>query len=381
MPGTHAILSASAAYRWLSCTPSARFEEQIPEEESDYAAEGTLAHDLAALVLSARAGIYNGSQSEYNRLMTEITDNELYSPEMLDHAEDYAQLVKDQGGLILIEQRVDFSEFVPLGYGTSDSINIKPLVLYITDLKYGAGIRVTAVKNKQMMLYALGALKRAYELGHKPERVVMTIYQPRAGGLSTWEISTLDLYAWAETDIAEAANLAIAGQGDFVAGGHCQFCKARNSCAAYFDKFGELLKIQDKRVMTPKDKATVLTYGSMISSWANKVMEAAIQDIQKGRSIPGFKLVAGRGSRKFTNEDAVVEILLEQGYESEDIFEPSMKPLTAIEKMLGPKRFGTVFEKHINKTQGKPQLVNEDDDRPAIGASAADDYDDEDDLL
>lgn len=387
MAGEHAILSPSAAYRWLVCTPSARFEEQIPDEESPYAEEGTLAHELAALLLSARAGLFKGPQKTFNGMLSSLEDrvNAYYQgqekptefKEMYRHCEDYVSYVMDNGGKILIEHKYDVTKYIPLGYGTADATGIKPEVIHVTDFKYGAGQRITATGNKQLMIYALGAL---LESKSNAETVVMHIYQPRAGGASNWELSRKDLLLWAENELGPKAKVAIAGMGDFVPGNHCLFCKARTSCKAYYDRFADVKAIKDKRVMTPADTATVLTYGPLVASWVKKIEAETLANLKNGKKVPGFKLVAGRSKRSFKNEDDVVDILLGENYDSDAIFDSSLKALTAIEKMVGPKKFKELFADQVVTLPGNPQLAPEDDARPAVGASAADEYDGENDL-
>jgi len=383
----HAILGPSGAYRWLTCTPSARFEEQIPNEDSEYAAEGTIAHDLAAHILAARSATYKKDHQRWLDTLQDIEDEarQFYESveqdngyvEMLDHAEGWAEFVKDFGGTILIEQRYDISKYAPLCFGTADATNITPRVLYVSDFKYGIGVLVKAEKNKQLMLYGLGALLKALEMGHNPETVVLSIYQPRAGGSSSWEISAIDLLEWAKTEVSHKAHLAIAGEGEFIPGDHCQFCRARNSCKAYFDKFSALLDIRDKRVMTDEDLALVLTYGPLIQPWYNKLKEEITSKLQRGKKLKGFKLVKGRGQRAFINEDNVIDILLGEGMDSETMFETKMKSLTAFEKIVGPKRFAEIFKNEIINKAGAPQIAPESDGRQAIGATLADEYDDE----
>lgn len=385
MAGEHAILSPSAAYRWLVCTPSARFEEQIPDEESPYAEEGTLAHELAALLLSARSGTFKGTQKVFNGMLSTLEErvNAYYQAqgkpsefkEMYQHCEDYAGYVMDTGGKILIEHKYDVTKYIPLGYGTADATSVKPDALHVIDFKYGAGQRVTATGNKQLMIYALGAL---LETKSSAETVVMHIYQPRAGGASSWELSRTELLHWAETELEPKAKIAIAGMGDFIPGSHCLFCKARTSCKAYYDRFNDVKAIKDKRVMTAADVATVLTYGPLVASWVKKIEAESLEKLKSGKRIPGFKLVAGRSKRSFKNEDDVVDILIGENYDSDAIFDSSLKALTSIEKMLGPKKFKELFADQVITVPGNPQLAPEDDARPAVGASAADEYDEED---
>lgn len=386
---SHAILSPSSAYRWLACTPSARFEEQYPDEESLYAREGTIAHEVAALVLSSRAGIFTGNQNNFNAMLSKLEyDAKVFYEKqgkpsefaaMLDHAEDYANFVRDQAtGEILIEQRYKLTEFVPLGYGTADSTNITKNTIYVTDYKYGAGVRVAATANKQMMLYGLGAYLQVREKYPNIKTVVLSIFQPRAGGSSTWQISVEDLLKWAKEEVAPKAKIAMAGIGDFVAGDHCQFCKAKTVCKAFYDRFAEVKKIKDKRVMDDADTADVLTFGPSVASWVKKVEEETVNKLSKGGKLKGFKLVAGRDRRSFKSEDEVVDILLGEGFESYDIFDPKLRSLTDLEKQFGKKKFNDLLGKEIINIEGKPSLTTEDDDRPAIGASAADEFDEDD---
>lgn len=403
MPGRHAILGPSSAYRWITCTPSARFEEQLPNEETTYAAEGTLAHDLAALILSSRAGIFRGNQAKFNGMLNAIeaqviafyesigSDNgKAEFHEMLDYAEAWAAYVRShadgtQEAEILIEHEYDLSEYIPVGFGTADATVRTRKVLYGDDYKYGAGVVVSAKDNYQLMIYGLGAYLEAVADGWTEiEVLVLSIFQPRAGGLEPvpFEITVDDLLHWAETILRPAALLAIAGAGDFVPGKHCQFCRARTSCKAYYDRFAELRKIHDRRQMSARELSIVLAFGGMIKSWVGKVEEEAIRKLQTGHKVPGYKLVNGRNTRKFKNEDDVVEILLAEDFETEQIFKSELRALTDLEKQVGPKRFAELFASLIINTPGKPQIADEDDERPAIGLSAADDYDDEEnDLL
>lgn len=382
----HAILSPSNAYRWLVCTPSARFEEQYPDEESVYAREGTIAHEVAALVLSNRAGIFKGnfnaklSKLEYDaKVFYEKQGKPSEFAVMLDHAEEYANFVREQAtGEILIEQRYELAEYVPLGYGTADSTNITKDTIYVTDYKYGAGVRVAATANKQMMLYGLGAYLHVREKYPNIKTVVLSIFQPRAGGSSTWQISVEDLLKWAKEEVAPKAKIAMAGIGDFVAGDHCQFCKAKTVCKAFYDRFAEIKKIKDKRVMDDADTAYVLTFGPSVASWIKKIEEETINKLSKGGKLKGFKLVAGRGRRSFKSEDEVVDILIGEGFESYDIFDVKLRSITDLEKQLGKKKFNDLLGDEIIKIEGKPTLTTEDDDRPAIGASAADEFDEDD---
>lgn len=401
---SHAILGPSSAYRWLVCTPSARFEQQQPDNESEYAQEGTLAHEVAALVLAARSGTYKGTHEQWQYDMDSIEGlvdrfyEKLDKPSeflsMLDHAEDYAQFILEKDGdvrigaehteknfdkiakRILIESKFDMFEYVPLGFGTSDATVTSKRVLDVTDYKYGAGVRVSAVNNTQGKLYGLGALAKAKAEGHKDiETVVINIFQPRAGGASSWQISADELIKWGEDEVRPKALLAIAGLGDFVAGDHCQFCKARLNCKAFYDRFAEVQGLSDKRELSDDDVAKVLTIGPALASWVKKVADETVARMERGNTVPGFKLVKGRGRRSFRNEDDVVDALMGEDFE---IYEHKLRSLTDLEKVLGKKKFNQLLGANIINIEGKPSLAPADDDRPGIGRVGADEYDDED---
>lgn len=410
MQNAHAILGPSSAYRWLVCTPSARFEQQQPDDESVYAQEGTLAHEVAALVLAARSGTYKGSHERWVEDVSglELLIDRFYEGQgkpsefrsMFDYAEDYATFVLeslDHGGevvigaehteknfdkiakRVLIESKYDMFDYVPLGFGTSDATVHTKKVLYVTDYKYGAGVRVSAVNNTQGKLYGLGALAKANAEGWKDiETVVIRIYQPRAGGASSWQISAEALREWGEAEVKPKALQAIAGIGDFVAGEHCHFCKARLKCKAFYDRFAEVPNLQDKRELTYDDLKEVLTFGPALASWVKKMEEEAVRKLERGTKLPGFKLVKGRVRRSFRNEDDVVDALIGAGFDSFDIYDPKLRSLTDLEKALGKNKFNQLLGADIITVEGKPALAPEDDDRPAIGKVGADEYDDED---
>lgn len=403
----HAILSPSSAHRWLTCTPSARFEQFQADESSDYAEEGTLAHELAGLILESRAGIFKGDHAQFTEAMHSIewAVNRFYERkgepsaffEMLEHAEDYAEFAlsfvtlksevvrgKDEDSrkldniaeAILVEGKLNVFDTVPLGFGTSDCGIITKKVLYVTDYKYGAGVRVSAVNNTQGRLYALGSLKQAEAMGYRNiETVVINIYQPRAGGSSTWQISVEDLKEWAVNTVKPKAELAIAGLGEFVAGGHCQFCKAKAVCGAFYDLYSEFRGKGDPRKISEADRLDVLKHGKAVKSWLTQVENETTEKMARGERIAGFKVVEGRSVRAFKSEDLAIEELVSEFDDLDKFMETKLLSLTSIEKVLGKKEFNRIFGDIIVQSVGKPTIVEADDDRPAI-VNGHDDYED-----
>lgn len=405
MPSSHALLGPSGAHRWLVCTPSARFEEQLPNEESIYAEEGTLAHELAALLLSFRSGLFSGDIRNFHDLMEmwqakivafytreEKEDPMAYYLAMLQHAEDWSVYVIDLlrseyapkrfGRQLFIEQEFDLSEYIPQGFGTADGTVRLPKTLHVPDFKFGAGKRVYAQNNPQGMLYALGALTKLLEEFPEwyPETVVVHIYQPRAEGhtSSSWAIDTDELFLWADETVVPAAKLAYSGQGDFIAGDHCGFCNAKLYCRAYYKEFEELLGYTDGREMTPAELAHVIQWADKVKNWAEGVKKRTYAQLISGQKIAGFKLVKGVSRRTFKSEDDVVDRLL--GADVEMFEEAKLKSLTALETELGKPTFNKLLGDLIIKQEGGPSVAMADDKRDEFVMDRNADYENVEDL-
>lgn len=374
----HAVLSPSAAGRWLACTPSARLEERFPDSAGDYAKEGTLAHSFGETILS---GLIAGNEKD--DVMEQLRRSEFYSSELEEYAEGYAAFVweefcrirKDTPDAILrIEEKIDLTAYVPEGFGTGDAVVIADGTLTVIDLKYGKGVKVSAVENKQMMLYALGTMGR-YELLYGVDKVRMIIYQPRLGNVSQWEADALQLKEWAESYLAPRAAMAFRGEGDFVPGEHCRFCRAKAQCRALAEKNIEAARHEFDEVglMTDDEVAAVLSEAEGIKNWITSVEEYALKAAMDGKKFPGFKVVEGRSVRKYSDEKKVADTLLDYGYKAEQIYKPQeLKTITAMEKLLTKKTFNTLLGGLVVKPAGKPTLVPEDDARPEWSSAEAD---------
>ena len=370
MATKHAVLSASSSERWLNCPPSARLCETYEDKSSDYAAEGTDAHALAEARLKQALGIPTEDPVEnltwYNAEMEDCAQG--YAAYVVELLETAKQTCSDP--VVMIEQRVDFSRWVPGGFGTGDCICIAEGLLNIVDLKYGAGIEVSADHNPQMMLYALGALE-IFDGIYDIDTVRMTIYQPRKSNISIFEMSKDALLTWADTELTEKARLAYEGQGNFSCGEWCRFCKAKAECReraiynlrlAQYDFLNPAL-LQDEEI------ADILGRIDALTSWASDVKEYALQQAISGKGWTGWKLVEGRSNRKYTSEAAVAATVEDAGF---DPYERKVLGVTAMQKMLGKTRFEELLTPYIEKPQGKPTLVLESDKRPAMNTAKND---------
>jgi hypothetical protein len=388
----HALLSPSAAFRWLTCTPSARLEATFPDATSAYASEGSLAHELCELVLRRNLTTALGTQigsdkpcltdAEYTKRMDAITANPLYSAEMKSHALDYLEFIKELlieaqtrciDAVVQVEQKLNLTDWVPEGFGTGDCVIIADKKLDIVDLKYGKGVMVSATNNKQMMLYALGAL-REFEYLYDIRFIRMSIFQPRLSNISVFEIPAEDLRRWAKEELAPKARLAFEGKGDYMPGDHCRFCRAKARCRALAEKNLELAKheFKDVTLLSDDDIADVLSRAGMFTFWLNAVQEYAFNEALAGKKWSGFKLVEGRSVRSFSNQDDAAKALITAGIPEAIIYERKLLGITAMEKAVGKKQFDAILADFIVKPAGKPALVPESDKRPEWNSAATD---------
>ena len=369
--GRHALLSASSSKRWLNCTPSARLEEQFAEEtgNSVYAEEGTAAHALAehklkkALKRRSKRPVSDYQCDE----MEECTDG--YVSYAMEQVELARQECKDP--VVLIEQRLDYSAYVPEGFGTGDLLIVADRVLTVVDLKYGKGVAVDAEWNPQMMLYGLGALE-LFGAIYDIDTVRMTIYQPRLESVSTWEISVPELMEWVETELKPKAQLAINGKGEFKSGSWCRFCKAKDTCRARAEEYLRLAQMEFKApaLLTDDEIAEVLKVADELARWSADVYAYAQDEaVTRGKKWDGFKLVEGRTCRKYTDEEEAAEAAVAAGYT--DIYKKSLIGITEMEKLMGKKRFAEILGKLVYKPQGKITLVPESDKRQEVMAATA----------
>jgi hypothetical protein len=396
----HALLSPSGASRWLACTPSAVLESKFPDKSSKATDEGTLAHKLSERLLAFYLELI--SQQERDLAVRECLDEYIkYFADgdekkgneefllMLGYCEDYAAFVlerfaeaksRTRDAMIFLEQYLDLTEYVPKGFGTGDSVIIADLIMDLTDLKYGKGVFVAAERNKQMMLYALGALAK-YDSLYSIEKVRLTIYQPRMDNYSSWELSVEELKAWAAEELVPKAKLAIKGKGEFVAGQHCMFCRAKATCKANaeynlsiaqaaFDEPVDLLgdsvpgEMKDSPLLTDEQIARILERSPMLSKWVKAVSEHALSEsVNHGKKWLGFKLVEGRSNRKYSDPEQVVNTLKEKGFDDEQLYTRKILSFTAMTGLLGKAVFKEAVEPLLVKPPGKPALVPESDKR------------------
>lgn len=378
MAGKHAILSPSAAHRWMNCTAAPLLEKDVQDVSSTFAEEGTLAHAYCAKKLKEFLGL---EVKEENQEIADLYD-QYHSGEMDEYTDTYKTIVlekfnaarkKTKDAQLLVEVKLDFSHYIPEAFGTSDAVIIADGVMEVIDFKYGKGVKVSSVENPQMMIYALGAWD-LFNFEYNISKVRMTIVQPRIDNLSEFEISASDLINWAVDELQPKAKEAYAG-GTQKAGAWCQFCKVKASCKALATTCINAQQAHtDPRLISKEDmERTILPLLSTFKTWLTGVEEYSLQQALDGVQYQGFKIVAGRSVRKITDPSAVMELLGKEGFAKESYLKPTeLRSITDLEKLIGKKRFGTLCADYINKPQGKPTLVPESDKRPAFNQAAED---------
>lgn len=378
--GGHALLSASASNIWMNCHPSAQYGLQFPEPKgTPHSEEGTFAHAVAEAEIAAYLGL------ETKPLPTELMRYD--SPELRAHVAVYVRyaielIVKvrrsDPDAIVLLERRVNYSRWVQEGYGTCDLVIVIRGIVYVVDLKFGRGLRVEANTNSQLRLYGAGAVEMFAHLYDITE-VVMTIVQPRLGHIDTEVLSKQALYDWMEQVVAPAAALAWNGQGEFVPGEHCRWCKGKAVCAARAQKNLDLARLDFAPPQTLDETAIahVLEQASQLYAWVRDVESYALNQALQGRHFAGYKLVAGRYTRKISDTSKAAAALLSAGIDAGVVYAPrELNSLTALETAVGKKKFAHILGDLIAQSPGKPVLVPVEDKRPEFTpvANAAADF-------
>ena len=403
-PAKHALLSASAASRWLVCTAAPRFEEGLPESTSEYAEEGRLAHAIGELKVARKYTLL--SARSYNARLNELKQDPLYTPEMDKTTDLYLEHITEQvmaydtAPTVAVEVRVDFSDYVPEGFGTCDCCIIGGDLLSIVDYKHGKGVPVSAAGNPQMRLYALGALHRyAPVFGGTIKRVRMTIDQPRLDSYTTDEITVEELRAWGD-NIKPIAQKAFSGLGEFVPGDHCRFCRGKAQCRVRANintaledfkdcvpagsipadalvpqehsHIGALTGEEIHPLLTDAEIGSLLERGAHLVQWYKDLEAYATGALLEGKSIPGWKLVAGRSNRIFTDQDAAIQAVIAAGYDEALLYDRKPKSLSELEKLMGKREFAEKIGGYVIKPQGKPTLAPVSDKREPYNSAVTD---------
>lgn len=397
MPDKHAILSPSAAHRWLHCTPAPRVEAEFPETTSEYAEEGRLAHSVCELAAKKKFTVMNNRT--YNSRLKKLKADPKWDDEMLSTAATYVEHLTEHAmrfehaPYVALEVQVDITDYAPEAFGTCDCVMIGGDELIITDYKHGKGVPVSAQDNPQMLLYALGALKLYRPIyGDMIRRVSTYIDQPRLGSYDGASMTVEELLAWGES-IKPKAAAAFMGTGEFAPGEWCRFCRAKAKCRARANQntaledfkgcipLGRSIPMQAEydatgfkpsNCLTDEEIGALLVRAEGLVVWYNDLKEYALAACLNGKTIPGWKAVEGRSTRAWTDQDAALDALMAGGVEEAIIYDRVPKTLAQLEKVIGKQRFGELVGGMITKSPGKPALAAESDKRPAYNGAATD---------
>ena len=376
----HSLLSPSGAHRWLSCTPSAMLERQFPDTGSDAAAEGTLAHELAELKLRHYFQTVEFGKTKFTRAVNKLKKEPLWNDEMQGYTDTYLDYVKsvavgfEHTPSVAIEKHVDLGNYIPHlsdedpAGGTADCILIGGGELHIIDFKYGKGVPVSAEGNPQLALYALGTYE-AYKILYPIERIELHIVQPRLSEeASHWGCPLSELLAFGKW-VNGRAELAIKGEGDFrPSKENCRFCRARGTCRVRAEENVKLAFDVGKKppLISNDEMGEYLKKGEDVAKWLSDLQDCALAECLAGKAVPGWKAVEGRGSREWIDLDTAFSGLAAAGVEEELLWERKPLSVAQAEKVIGKKEFEAMAGKYVKKRPGKPALVRESDNRPAI---------------
>lgn len=355
--GQHALLSPSGAHRWMNCPISAQLEARFPQESSEFADEGTLAHAICARKLKEWLGLPTAAEVE------EIAGlKEHYDPEMEDFTDIYVQIVRDHAkdGRLLVEQFLDLTRYVPDGFGTSDAVVLSDDELCVIDFKYGKGVRVDAENNPQMMLYALGAYIE-HHLMYDFKKVSMVIVQPRLYHISKWSMTTAELLEWADKALKPAVAEAKSYEARQCPGEWCRFCRAKAMCRELADQAREVTqKWSDPALLSVEEMGQAYAIAELLQPWIKKITDTVTAMAMDGTKIDGYKLVKGRGKRVIAEPEKLRRWLEDNGFDKEKYMAPqTLASMTALEKMVGKKRFADECGTFLTKTEGLPKLVKD----------------------
>lgn len=398
----HALLAASDADRWIHCPASVRLTQHYPDRDEDFAAEGTVAHALAELLLMER---YFAAFSQDQ--LDEIKRSPHYNQAMLDYVNEFISVVDQQfalasnaydessdefkaylnkqgiaSAIIMFEDRLDTSEYIPEGFGTSDVVIIGGNQLFITDLKFGKGKPVSATDNSQLKAYALGALKKYKKYTDFVMDVTLTIVQPRLHSTTSARLQSTALAKWGKNVLRPAAQLAYSGRGGFESGKWCQFCPIKNTCETRADRLLEGVDFTPPNQLTTQRIAEIVKKGSEVKQWIAKVEAHALNLALAGVPIDGYKLVQGKQGKRTINDPEALEIdLAFAGYETEKLKKPAtLHGITELEKHLGLQAFDELVTPYLTTREGSPKLAPTTDKRPEWqpfnAAEAFDEWDD-----
>lgn len=365
----HSVYPPSSAKRYMNCTPALKLEQQFEDEQSPYAEEGSAGHALAEHLIK-----------KHLKKRSKRPVSDYYTDELVEAVDEYVgycigqiEAAKQECSdpIFEVERRTDISRHIEGCFGTADMVIVTDHKIHVIDLKLGKGVMVDAEHNEQLMIYGLGILD-FYEILYDIETVALTIVQPRLEHLSTWKISVEDLKKWAKEELEPKARMALAGEGEFRAGDHCRFCKARFTCRARAEEYLKLARMEfaEPALLSDDEIAEVLLKADTLKKWAEEIYAYAQNEaVVNHRQWPGFKLVLGKSNRKYTDENEAAEAAKKAGYT--DIYKTSLIGITDMEKLMGKKKFSEILGSLVYKPEGKVTLVPETDKREAVETATA----------
>jgi hypothetical protein len=398
MSGTHAILSPSKGAMILRCAAALAAGKGIKEAPSEYAAEGTAYHQIAAEALAAGAAEYHDGPgdmcADYVGQVVEADGFKFtIDEENAAHAQTYVDAIRRLPGTQYYEVRLDTSEVVgvPGQSGTGDAVTLDfdNDTIHVDDLKFGRGEVVFAEKNEQLIQYGGAALKR-FALLHDWKKVKLGIHQPRINHYSEHTYTVEEIEAWVDTvqpdfqlAFALYENPSALQPHHFMPGEkQCRWCPIKGKCAARANMFLQQFPVDPPKVLGVPLTAQLLTDEALaaardrvdaIEQWCSDIKaEAHTRGVLLGRTLPGWKVVNGKkGNRKFDDpaaaETQMKTDLGEQAYKPKEIITPT----EAEKRYKEAKKDFSVLADNISQAPGAKSLVRDDSPKQAVASNMA----------
>ena len=355
------IVGGSTAKRVIACPASVKLVQQIPSKDipNEHADRGTLLHNVIADVLE-----FNEAPEKY--LGTKYNDQVL-TEELIDEKITVALAALEEIDptnvmAFKIETRVGFGDFLPGVFGSTDLLGRIGKRAIVLDWKFGDGVLVSAEENEQLLFYAAAAMRTEESkwIFEGADEIECIIVQPPE--IRRW-VTTPQRVALFEQELRRAVHESHSEAASMAAGDHCRWCAAKPICPKMTGQVERVM--QTKLQALPIDQIAIqLEQADAIESYIKDLRTLATQMLEHGVRVPGFKLVAKRGTRQWTSEDAVDAWVDVNGL-TKEAYESKLRSPAQMEKVLKKYKKELPPELVVSVSSGST-LAPESDSRPAV---------------
>ena len=351
------IVGGSTAKRVMTCPGSVALSAKMPPKpSSEHADRGTLLHNAISAILEDQNVDVIGMRYE-NQVLTQ----ELYDDKIMPALALLDQVDPDKEMLYEVETRVGFGDLLPGVFGSTDLVGRIGARAIVLDWKFGDGVVVDAEENAQLMFYAAASMRTdaaAWAFSGADEIECIIIQPPM---IKRW-VTTKERIAQFERDLVKAVYAAEQPNAQLKAGDHCRWCAAKPTCPKMTGAVDHALLVQLKEINVDM-LGKYLKNADLLEDWIKDLRGLAFQLLEKSLPVPGYKLVAKRGTRQWVNPAKAATMLLSAGvspYKEPEVISPSVA-----EKLLKKSKTALPPELTVTVSSGTT-LAEESDARPAV---------------